>query len=73
MAVLADLTTLHLGGPAAKFVEAREERELIDAVRAADESGAPLLVLGGGSNMVVADEGFPGIVVRIATRGIQRE
>ena len=39
-------------------------------VRAADERGEPLLVLGGGSNLVVADEGFPGTVVRVATGGV---
>jgi UDP-N-acetylmuramate dehydrogenase len=41
----------------------------VDAVRAADEHGEPLLVLGGGSNLVIADEGFPGTVVRVTTRG----
>ena len=67
---LADHTTLRLGGPAARFVTARTDDELVAAVRAADESGEPLLVLGGGSNLVVADEGFAGTVVRVATRGV---
>jgi UDP-N-acetylmuramate dehydrogenase len=67
---LADHTTLRLGGPATRFVTARTEDELVAAVRAADDAGEPLLVLGGGSNLVVADEGFPGTVVRVATRGI---
>jgi UDP-N-acetylmuramate dehydrogenase len=67
---LADHTTLRLGGPASRFVTARTDDELVAAVRAADESGEPLLVLGGGSNLVVADEGFAGTVVRVATRGI---
>ncbi|WP_109510171.1 UDP-N-acetylmuramate dehydrogenase [Nocardioides speluncae] len=67
---LADHTTLRLGGPAATWVEATTETELIDAVRSADEAGEPLLVLAGGSNLVVADEGFPGTVVRVATRGV---
>lgn len=68
--VLADLTTLHLGGPAARFVRAETEAELLAAVRAADAAGEPVLVVGGGSNLVVADEGFPGLVVQVATRGI---
>ena len=67
---LADHTTLRLGGPASRFVTARTDDELVAAVRAADESGEPLLVLGGGSNLVVADEGFAGTVVRVATRGV---
>jgi UDP-N-acetylmuramate dehydrogenase len=46
---------------------------VVDAVRAADQRGEPLLVLGGGSNVVVADAGFPGLVVRVATRGFAVE
>jgi UDP-N-acetylmuramate dehydrogenase len=64
---LAELTTLRLGGPAASYVEARTEAELIDAARDA------ALIMAGGSNLVVADEGVPGPVVRIATRGIERD
>ena len=67
---LADWTTLRLGGPARSFVEAGTRLELYGAVAAADESGEPVLVLGGGSNLVVGDEGFPGTVVRVATRGV---
>ena len=59
----ADHTTLRLGGPAAHLVEATTEAELVDAVRAADDAGEPVLVLAGGSNLVVADEGFAGTVV----------
>ena len=69
---LAEFTTLRLGGPARDFVEADTEDELVDAVRAADAAGEPLLILGGGSNLVVADEGFDGTVVRVATRGRRR-
>ena len=69
---LADLTTLRLGGPAARFVVAADEGEVIDAVLEADAAGEPLLVLAGGSNVVVADEGFPGVVVHVVTRGIDR-
>ena len=69
---LADLTTLRLGGPAARLVEAGSEAELVDAVRAADaQDGSSLLVLAGGSNVVVADEGWPGTVVLVATRGVE--
>jgi UDP-N-acetylmuramate dehydrogenase len=70
---LAGYTTLRLGGPARHFAEAAENVELIAQVWAADERGEPLLVLGGGSNLVIADDGFPGTVVRVATRGIHRE
>jgi UDP-N-acetylmuramate dehydrogenase len=68
--LLRDHTTLRLGGPAARWVEATTEDELVAAVRAADDTGAPVLLLSGGSNVVVADEGFPGVVVRVATRGV---
>ncbi|HET8759336.1 MAG TPA: UDP-N-acetylmuramate dehydrogenase [Solirubrobacteraceae bacterium] len=64
---LAALTTLRLGGPAGSYVEARDEAELIDAARDA------ALVIAGGSNVVVADGGVPGRVVRIATRGVERD
>jgi UDP-N-acetylmuramate dehydrogenase len=67
---LADYTTIRLGGPARDFVSAGTEDDLIEAVRAADRSGEPLLILGGGSNLVVADEGFDGTVVQVATRGV---
>ena len=70
---LSELTTLRLGGPAARYLEATSEQAVIDAVTEADRAGKPLLVLAGGSNLVVADEGFPGTVVRIATRGVARE
>ena len=69
---LADLTTLRLGGPAGRLVEASTEEELVAAIREADAAGEPLLVLAGGSNVVVADDGFPGTVVRILTTGIAR-
>jgi UDP-N-acetylmuramate dehydrogenase len=65
---LRDLTTLRLGGPADEFVVAETEAALIDAVTASDDR--PVLLLGGGSNLVIADEGFDGRVVQIATRGI---
>jgi UDP-N-acetylmuramate dehydrogenase len=67
---LAELTTLRLGGPAGRFAEVTEEGAIIAAVRAADAAGEPLLLLAGGSNLVVADEGFAGTVLRIASRGV---
>jgi len=68
--LLADLTTLRVGGPAATLVETETEDDLVAAVRAADDDGVPLLVLGGGSNVLVADDGFEGTVVRDARRDI---
>ncbi|MDR2722609.1 MAG: UDP-N-acetylmuramate dehydrogenase [Cellulomonadaceae bacterium] len=68
----ADMTTMRVGGPVGTYVEASSEKELIDTVRAADNDGTPLLVIGGGSNLVVADEGFDGIVVRDARTGLRR-
>jgi UDP-N-acetylmuramate dehydrogenase len=70
MTLLAPYTTLGLGGPAKSFITASSESELLSAVRGADAAGDPVLILGGGSNLVISDEGFPGTVVRVATRGI---
>ncbi len=70
---LADHTTLRLGGPARTWVRATTEQELIDAVTAADSTGEPVLVLGGGSNLVVADAGFEGTVVEVATSGVSAD
>lgn len=64
MATLADLTTLRLGGPVGRFLEVDGPDELAAAVRDADSAGEPVLVLGGGSNVVAADAGFDGLVVR---------
>jgi UDP-N-acetylmuramate dehydrogenase len=69
---LAGYTTLGLGGPARRLVEAAAEAEIVAEVAAADRRGEPVLVLGGGSNVVVPDEGFPGTVVRVASRGVRR-
>ncbi|MFE9422069.1 UDP-N-acetylmuramate dehydrogenase [Kitasatospora sp. NPDC006697] len=68
-APLAPLTTLRLGGPARRLVTARTDQEVIAAVQAADAVGEPLLVIGGGSNLVIGDQGFDGTVLRIATTG----
>jgi UDP-N-acetylmuramate dehydrogenase len=64
---LAPLTTLRLGGPAARLAEATTAAEIVEAVRAA---GDGLLLLGGGSNLVLADAGWPGTVVLIRSRGV---
>ncbi|MFR9675326.1 UDP-N-acetylmuramate dehydrogenase [Streptomyces sp. TR02-1] len=68
-APLAPLTTFRLGGPAARLQTATTDDEVVAAVREADAAGTPLLLVGGGSNLVVADDGFPGTALRIATRG----
>jgi UDP-N-acetylmuramate dehydrogenase len=68
--LLADYTTLGLGGPAKIFVSADTERALIHAVRSADKAGEPALLIGGGSNLVIADAGFPGTVIHVNTRGL---
>jgi UDP-N-acetylmuramate dehydrogenase len=69
---LADLTTLAVGGPVDRLVEVSDVAELVTAVREADEAGRPLLLLGGGSNVVAPDEGWPGDVVAVRSRGIDR-
>lgn len=69
-APLRSLTTLRVGGAAKRLVVAERESEILETVAEADGRGEPLLVLGGGSNLLVADEGFPGTVVQMATRGI---
>jgi UDP-N-acetylmuramate dehydrogenase len=70
---LAPLTTLRLGGPAAELVEATDDDALVEAAVRVHRAGEQLLVLAGGSNVVVADEGFRGTVVRVMTRGIERD
>jgi UDP-N-acetylmuramate dehydrogenase len=71
MPVLARYTTLGLGGPAEKFVTAATEADLIDAVRSADAAGEPVLLIGSGSNLVISDDGFPGTVIHVNTRGLR--
>jgi UDP-N-acetylmuramate dehydrogenase len=67
---LAPLTTLQVGGAARYFVELQREDQVLEAARFAQERGLPLFVLGGGSNLVVADSGWPGLVLKIAIGGI---
>jgi UDP-N-acetylmuramate dehydrogenase len=73
LAPLAPLTTLRLGGPARRLVDATTADAVVEAIRAADAVGEPLLLLGGGSNVVVDDAGWPGTVVRVATAGRRLE
>ena len=70
---LAELTTLRLGGPASDVVVAEDEATLVAAVRDADASGVPALVVAGGSNLVVGDGGYPGRVVVVRTSGVHEE
>lgn len=69
---LADFTTLRVGGPVGGVQELRTENEIIDAVRTADRADQPILILGGGSNVVCGDAGFAGHVLHIASTGIVR-
>lgn len=66
---LADLTTTRVGGPARTIVEASAEWEIVAAVRAADAAGEPLLIISGGSNLLIGDDGFDGTVVHITSTG----
>jgi UDP-N-acetylmuramate dehydrogenase len=68
---LAPFTTFGVGGPARWFVEARTEEDIVEAAAWAREQAVPLFVLGGGSNLLVSDEGFDGLVLHIALRGIE--
>jgi UDP-N-acetylmuramate dehydrogenase len=67
---LAPYTTFRIGGPARWFAEAASEGEIAGAVQFAKGRNLPLFVLGGGSNLLVSDSGFPGLVLRIALRGL---
>ena len=69
---LAPLTTIKIGGPAKYFVEAKNAGEVQEAVAFACSRDLPLFVLGGGSNLVVADTGWPGLVLKIAIHGINQ-
>ncbi|MCW3013721.1 MAG: UDP-N-acetylenolpyruvoylglucosamine reductase [Solirubrobacterales bacterium] len=71
-APLAPHTTLRLGGPPRRLLEATDEPALIAAVAAADAAGEPLLLLGGGSNVVIADAGFDGTAALVRTTGVKR-
>lgn len=67
----ADLTTLQVGGPIGRLVTATTQRDLVDLATETWATDDAWLVLGGGSNLLVGDEGFAGTVIRVATRGIE--
>ncbi len=67
---LSDITTLRIGGPISTYVETHSEDELVQVVEYADANSIDILVVGGGSNIVAADEGFDGIVVRDMRSGV---
>lgn len=69
---LAPLTTLGIGGVARFFAEVPGEAELTDAIALAARQQLPVFILGGGSNVLIADEGFPGLVIRVAIKGIEQ-
>ncbi|MEV6642089.1 UDP-N-acetylmuramate dehydrogenase [Amycolatopsis sp. NPDC051371] len=70
---LSAYTTLRLGGPARQFVSAVTSEDLVAAVREADAAGEPVLLLGGGSNLVVGDAGFDGTLIEVANTGWRRD
>ena len=67
---LAPFTTFGIGGQARWFVEAASENEIVEAIGWAREREAPLFVLGGGSNLLVADRGFDGLVLKVGLKGV---
>jgi UDP-N-acetylmuramate dehydrogenase len=70
--ILAPLTTLKVGGPARYFVEAKSSADVLHAIQFAHTRSLPIFVLGGGSNVVIADAGWPGLVLKIALSGIDQ-
>jgi len=70
---LAPLTTIKIGGPAKYFVDARTTGEVQEAIAFARSRDLPLFVLGGGSNLVIADAGWPGLVLKISIQGIDQQ
>jgi UDP-N-acetylmuramate dehydrogenase len=73
MVKLAEVTTLAVGGEAKEFFTATDAHSAIDLIKSADQSGEPILILGGGSNLLVADSGFEGRVIKIESTGISFE
>jgi UDP-N-acetylmuramate dehydrogenase len=70
---LAPLTTFKVGGPARYFLEGRSEEEVIEGVLYARDRKLPLFVLGEGSNLVIADDGWSGLVIKIAIGGVKEQ
>lgn len=73
MSKLSDYTSFRVGGPAQEIVNASNESEIIAAVQAADEAGKPILILGSGTNVLVSDEGFKGVVIHVASSEVEAE
>ena len=71
MAELRHYTSLRVGGPAKKFVDAHNETEIVAAIEAAGDT--PILIIGGGTNILVADNGFDGTVIRITNHSLKAE
>ncbi|MGX7677589.1 UDP-N-acetylmuramate dehydrogenase [Jatrophihabitans sp. DSM 45814] len=69
---LAELTTLRLGGPASRFEIASTTSQLVELIATADRDHEPVLLVGGGSNLVVGDDGWPGLVIKVASNKIER-
>jgi UDP-N-acetylmuramate dehydrogenase len=69
---LAPLTTFKVGGPARYFVETKSPSEVNEAVTFARSRELPLFVLGGGSNLLISDAGWPGLVLKIGIKGIEQ-
>ncbi len=67
--LLANYTSLHVGGPANKFIRVSSESELVEAIKAADSAGEEVLIMGGGSNVLISDAGFNGTVIHVETKG----
>jgi len=70
---LAPYTTFRLGGPARYFAEAASESDILEGVGFARSHGLPLFILGGGSNLLVSDDGYPGLVIHIALKGVEQQ
>lgn len=70
--LLSKVTTLEIGGPAKKFVEVKTEEELIEAIKYAKESRLEFLVIGSGSNILVSDEGYEGLIIKNDIAGIKQ-
>src|SRR3989344_2747756 len=67
-----ELTTLKIGGPLSYFFEAKSEEELIEIIKSAKENSLPYLVIGGGSNLLVSDQGYDGLVIKNSTQGVKQ-
>jgi len=69
--LLSEITTAQVGGPARTYIRATTEAEIVEAVSSADAANEPVLIVGGGSNLLVSDAGFDGTVVHIASTGVE--